>query len=62
MTGFIPRGNQVETFGNDSNYENPRLCGFPLSKRCTIDEVLESSQEIEVVITVIFLARFNWVI
>ena len=48
MTGFIPRGNQVETFRNDSNYENSRLCGFSLSKRCTIDEILESSQEIEV--------------
>ena len=44
LTGFIPQGNQFQTFGNDSYYGNPGLCGFPLSKRCTTDEVLEPSQ------------------
>ena len=47
LTGFIPRGNQFETFENDSYYGNPGLCGFPLSERCKTDEVLEPSQEIE---------------
>ena len=56
LTGFIPQGNQFQTFGNDSYYENPRLCGFPLSKRCTTDEVLDPSQEIEVE----FESGFDW--
>ena len=47
LTGFIPQGSQFQTFGNDSYYENSGLCGFPLSKRYTTDEVLEPSQEIE---------------
>ncbi|RVW24131.1 Receptor-like protein 12 [Vitis vinifera] len=45
LTGFIPRGNQFETFGNDSYNENSGLCGFPLSKKCTADETLEPSKE-----------------
>ena len=44
LIGFIPQGSQFQTFGNDSYYGNPGLCGFPLSKRCTTDEVLEPSQ------------------
>ena len=47
LTGFIPQCSQFQTFGNDSYYENSGLCGFPLSKRCTTDEVLEPPQEIE---------------
>ena len=53
LTGFIPQGGQFQTFGNDSYYVNPRLCGFPLSKRCTTDEVLEPSQ-------VEFESGFDW--
>ena len=47
LTGFIPQGSQFQTFGNDSYYGNSGLCGFPLSKRCTTNEVQEPSQEIE---------------
>ena len=47
LIGFIPQGNQFQTFGNDSYYGNPGLCGFPLSKRCTTDEIPYPSQEIE---------------
>ena len=56
LIGFIPQGNQFQTFGNDSYYENLRLCEFPLSKRCTTDEVLEPSQEIEAK----FESGFDW--
>ena len=56
LTGFIPQGSQFQTFGNDSYYGNPGLCGFPLSKRCTTDEVLEPSQEIEAE----FESGFDW--
>ncbi|KAK9138916.1 hypothetical protein Sjap_009510 [Stephania japonica] len=34
LTGVIPRGNQFNTFSNDSYEGNPGLCGFPLSKQC----------------------------
>ena len=47
LTGFIPQGKQFGTFGNDSYYKNTGLCGFPLSKRCTTDEIPYPSQEIE---------------
>ena len=56
LTGFIPQGNQFQTFGNDSYYGNPGLCGFPLSKRCTTNEVLKPSQEIEAE----FEGGFDW--
>ncbi|KAK2967044.1 hypothetical protein RJ640_015264 [Escallonia rubra] len=38
LVGPIPRGNQFNTFGNDSYAENLALCGFPLSEPCTADE------------------------
>ena len=47
LTGFIPQGKQFGTFGNDSYYKNTGLCGFPLSKRCTTNEIPYPSQEIE---------------
>ena len=56
LIGFIPQGNQFQTFGNDSYYENPGLCGFPLSKRCTTDEIPYPSQEIEAK----FESGFDW--
>ena len=56
LIGFIPQGNQFQTFGNDSYYGNPRLCGFPLSKRCTTDEISYPSQEIEAK----FESGFDW--
>ena len=46
LIGFIPQGSQFQTFGNDSYYGNPGLCGFPLSKRCTTDEIPYPSPEI----------------
>jgi Leucine-rich repeat (LRR) protein len=34
LTGPIPRGNQLDTFQNNSFGGNPRLCRNPLSKKC----------------------------
>ena len=56
LTGFIPQGNQFGTFGNDSYYTNTGLCGFPLSKRCTTDEIPYPSQEIHAK----FESGFDW--
>ena len=56
LTGFIPQGKQFDTFENDSYYKNTGLCGFPLSKRCTIDEIPYPSQEIEAK----FESGFDW--
>ncbi|XVF78887.1 hypothetical protein PTKIN_Ptkin14bG0173700 [Pterospermum kingtungense] len=38
LVGQIPQGNQFNTFLNDSYQGNLGLCGFPLSKRCGLDE------------------------
>ncbi|XP_043699220.1 receptor-like protein 35 [Telopea speciosissima] len=38
LEGPIPRGNQLETFSNTSYNENPGLCGFPLSRKCSDDD------------------------
>jgi len=38
LTGSIPQGKQFATFQNDSYNENSRLCGFPLSWKCSADE------------------------
>ncbi|OMO99275.1 hypothetical protein COLO4_13385 [Corchorus olitorius] len=34
LDGIIPRGNQFDTFENDSYYGNSRLCGLPLTRKC----------------------------
>ena len=47
LTRFVPQGNQVETFGNDSCGWNSRLCGFPLSKKCSIEETLVPIKEVD---------------
>ena len=56
LTRFVPRGNQFETFGNDSYNGNSRLCGFPLSKKCTTNETLQPSQEVDEE----FESGFDW--
>ncbi|KAJ9676370.1 hypothetical protein PVL29_025074 [Vitis rotundifolia] len=56
LIGLIPRGNQFETFGNDSYNGNSGLCGFPLSKKCTADETLEPSEEMDAE----FESGFDW--
>eukprot|EP00261_Vitis_vinifera_P002840 XP_002267388.2 PREDICTED: receptor-like protein 12 [Vitis vinifera] len=56
LTGFIPRGNQFDTFGNDSYNENSGLCGFPLSKKCIADETPEPSKEADAK----FDGGFDW--
>ncbi|KAJ9676372.1 hypothetical protein PVL29_025075 [Vitis rotundifolia] len=56
LTGFIPRGNQFETFGNDSYNENSGLCGFPLSKKCIADETPKPSKEVDAE----FDGGFDW--
>ena len=38
LVGPIPQGKQFATFENNSYGENLGLCGFPLSKKCSIDE------------------------
>ncbi|KAM6552653.1 hypothetical protein CsatB_013415 [Cannabis sativa] len=37
LEGQIPRGNQFDTFNNDSYEGNIKLCGFPLSKSCSTE-------------------------
>ena len=56
LIGLIPQGSQFQTFRSDSYYRNPGLCGFPLSKRCTTDEIPYPSQEIEAK----FESGFDW--
>ncbi|KAK2377437.1 receptor protein [Trifolium repens] len=38
LEGMIPKGQQFDTFGNDSYDGNTMLCGLPLSKSCKNDE------------------------
>ncbi|XP_052883629.1 receptor-like protein Cf-9 [Gossypium arboreum] len=38
LHGQIPQGKQFNTFGNDSYEGNKGLCGFPVSKGCSIIE------------------------
>ncbi|XVF78925.1 hypothetical protein PTKIN_Ptkin14bG0177400 [Pterospermum kingtungense] len=38
LVGSIPQGKQFSTFANDSYVGNLGLCGFPLSKKCGLDE------------------------
>ncbi|RHN52278.1 putative leucine-rich repeat-containing, plant-type, leucine-rich repeat domain, L [Medicago truncatula] len=38
LVGEIPRGKQFNTFTNDSYEGNLGLCGFPLSKRCGLEQ------------------------
>ncbi|XP_028102786.1 receptor-like protein 43 [Camellia sinensis] len=42
LTGLIPQGQQFATFSNTSYEGNPGLCGFPLSKKCGENKVVES--------------------
>ena len=56
LTGFIPRGNQFDTFGNDSYKENSGLCGFPMLKKCIADETPEPSKEADAK----FDGGFDW--
>nr|XP_023886682.1 receptor-like protein EIX1 [Quercus suber] len=41
LSGEIPRGGQLNTFDDSSYMENPQLCGIPLSKICSSDELIE---------------------
>ncbi|GJT40037.1 leucine-rich repeat-containing protein [Tanacetum coccineum] len=34
LEGSIPQGNQLRTFEENSYYGNPKLCGFPLARKC----------------------------
>ncbi|GKD99163.1 leucine-rich repeat-containing protein, partial [Tanacetum coccineum] len=34
LEGSIPQGNQLRTFEENSYYGNPKLCGFPLPRKC----------------------------
>ncbi|XP_021287623.1 receptor-like protein 12 [Herrania umbratica] len=40
LVGLVPRGNQFETFTNDSYIGNLGLCGLPLSKNCSDEQIL----------------------
>ncbi|XP_044482779.1 receptor-like protein 7 [Mangifera indica] len=46
LVGPILRGNQFDTFQNDSYIGNPRLCGFMLSNKCNIDEAAQPKSSI----------------
>nr|CAN78183.1 hypothetical protein VITISV_024119 [Vitis vinifera] len=48
LTGVIPRGNQFDSFTNNSYSGNIGLCGFPLSKKCVVDEAPQPPKEEEV--------------
>ncbi|XP_050369044.1 receptor-like protein 34 [Argentina anserina] len=41
LVGQIPRGNQFDTYENDSYSGNLGLCGYPLSKTCTNEKAPE---------------------
>ncbi|XP_059318738.1 receptor-like protein 9DC3 [Lycium ferocissimum] len=43
LVGRIPLGKQFNTFPIDSYCGNPDLCGFPLSKECGKNNVLDES-------------------
>ncbi|XP_031276003.1 receptor-like protein 7 [Pistacia vera] len=47
LEGSIPRGNQFETFQNDSYSGNLGLCGFMLSNKCDIDETPQPESSID---------------
>ncbi|XP_045828103.1 receptor-like protein 7 [Trifolium pratense] len=38
LEGIVPKGQQFDTFGNESYEGNTMLCGLPLSKSCKNDE------------------------
>ncbi|PNY13409.1 receptor-like protein kinase [Trifolium pratense] len=38
LEGMVPKGQQFDTFGNESYVGNTMLCGFPLSKSCKKDK------------------------
>ncbi|XP_044482782.1 receptor-like protein 7 [Mangifera indica] len=46
LVGPILRGNQFETFQNDSYIGNPDLCGFILTNKCNIDEAIQPKSSI----------------
>ncbi|XP_017985308.1 PREDICTED: receptor-like protein 12 [Theobroma cacao] len=46
LVGLIPQGNQFNTFLNDSYGGNLGLCGFPVSKRCGMDEEQEPLESV----------------
>uniref|UniRef100_F6I528 Receptor-like protein 12 n=1 Tax=Vitis vinifera TaxID=29760 RepID=F6I528_VITVI len=43
LEGAIPSGGQFNTFPLKSYEGNPMLCGFPLSRKCRVDEEAEAS-------------------
>ncbi|XP_062106351.1 receptor-like protein 7 [Humulus lupulus] len=45
LVGSIPRGNQFDTFNNDSYSGNNELCGPPLSKLCNNDKAKQSEDD-----------------
>lgn len=47
LVGPIPQGKQFHTFSSDSYNGNMGLCGFPLSEKCSNDEVTEPIQDRE---------------
>ena len=47
LTGVIPRGNQFDSFANNSYSGNIGLCGFSLSKKCVVDEAPQPPKEEE---------------
>ncbi|XWS27757.1 hypothetical protein CRYUN_Cryun25bG0008000 [Craigia yunnanensis] len=60
LVGSIPRGNQFDTFENDSYSGNLGLCGWPLSKKCSSDEAPETPSSESTGNDDSFIDGFGW--
>ncbi|CAH8359388.1 unnamed protein product [Eruca vesicaria subsp. sativa] len=45
LSGLVPRGKQFNTFGEDSYFSNPFLCGLPTDRSCDKNSTKELDQE-----------------
>ena len=43
LSSQIPQGTQLQSFNIDSYKGNPALCGLPLQKKCSKDEIKQDS-------------------
>ncbi|KAL7168295.1 hypothetical protein ACSBR2_038686 [Camellia fascicularis] len=60
LDGPIPRGEQFDTFGNDSYVGNSGLCGFPLSKECNNQAQVQPGVLLQQEDDSNFVSGFTW--